>query len=385
MTWSIRKIERTFLKPLRLAFLISLLAFSSSQWACQDQLVVDVKGGAFDKNCGGQLLCDDALNEFTFLTDEFISNEKSIYIEWKDIPAADVYRLEVADHPSCKDPLFTFEEVNPRKEFTFIKDGVYYFCVHTIVAALNEYSARNNGLKVIIDTTPPIVKVTKSQTILATGGYPVDPEFEIEDLTELSYEWSTFSEKAVFDTPFSKKPGISFISTGLYDVEMKVTDRAGNQTIQNFSIQWQPGIDALVTDLGVRFERNYYQTRSLKKLTISPELSYALEGVRINNSKFYDFRLLQNSDGDFTIVLNKDPLSMNILTYGDQLVDLGWITDMDNISKTMLTIKDFNIFSHGVSSYVAGSKLSGGIMPMGGIVKSGKTELSTGFHAIIHQ
>ena len=339
----------------------------------------------------------NAQARLTFITEAFISNDPQVEIAWEKSPRAVSYRLEIADNPSCDQPLLTFNQFGNSKQMGFIKDGFYYFCVYGIRGDKTEFAGSNNGLKITVDSTAPRLKVD-NETIEADEVF--SPEFEVADLTELAYNWSSDSLLVRFEDSSAKAPGISFLKPGTYQILLKVSDEALNLKQQYFTIVWTgepvfdpdnlpPGVALDAEDYDIKFEKTRYQTRSLKKVLVDASyIDFGVSDYKIlaQGAEYTVARFLDHDGGDTALLLEEPRLRG--LPYGLNNIGLSLIDGIENQSVVELMIFDFNIFSTTTTTFARGYAESGGLM--GGFGQSGSTQhssgtsLSSGFQTIVN-
>lgn len=339
---------------------------------------------------------EDQLN-FSFLTNEYITNSQNVLIAWEKLESATSYLLEVSYRPGCPEPEFYFSQFENEKRIGAIKDGAYYFCVFGITGNGLEIPAQNNGLKIVVDSLAPIITSPESGSIEANAAF--NPSFEIEDTTTLSYSWQATSGEFFAENPDSAEPWISFGKNGTYKVKLKVMDQAGNSSQREFTVIWTGSDDSCsdppcdddygesdILDYNLRFERSYYQTTSIKRVLMDGD--HFTSGMKISQDSNTRWSVIEEKyeNGVTTLLVTENPYLIGNLSYGRNELMLSILNGTTNQSITAFTLKDFTFFTLKPNT-LSVSGLNGGFTHLNGTGRYSKRnfEMVVGFEQIISQ
>lgn len=189
-------------------------------------------------------------DEFLILNDESITNHTDLKVIWEIKEAFDDYHLDVATDVSCRDKIFSFDNLTSgSKKIAFLKDGHYYICM-SATNGNERKQAKNNGLKITIDTTPP--KVTLPEAISVNAPFWLDPT--ISDLTKVNvtYTQVTGAPSLSVKNEGGKNRG-KFSADGIFLIKGSFVDAAGNESSALMSVNWDT--TPPVVDLGANFTR----------------------------------------------------------------------------------------------------------------------------------
>lgn len=111
-------------------------------------------------------------------------------------------------------------------------------------------AAKNNGLELTIDRTPPVLTV--DEHILTNQSFKFNAV--IEDLLPTMTSWQQVSGpgNVTFDDANSATPTISMTVDGSYALQMQTADQAGNQSTKMITVVWDttpPTVAAIADQL----------------------------------------------------------------------------------------------------------------------------------------
>ncbi|RYF45106.1 MAG: hypothetical protein EOO38_16605, partial [Cytophagaceae bacterium] len=158
-------------------------------------------------------------------------------MKWTKNKYATSFHAMVTKDPNCLEAVWQEKGL---KDNSFmletLEDGHYYLCVFGIFGN-RQVAATNNGVPLTIDKSAPII----SQPGMAREhGQTFTPDLEIEDFTELRFEWSkvegpgelTFSQSDI------RNPQITADKNGLYSIKVRITDQADHSVEKTFDFVW---------------------------------------------------------------------------------------------------------------------------------------------------
>ncbi|RYZ52656.1 MAG: hypothetical protein EOP07_19240, partial [Proteobacteria bacterium] len=173
-------------------------------------------------------------------------------LKWEEVKGASSYDVTIASDTVCKDVIFKKEGLTkPEINLESLAEGDYFFCIYAVIGK-NLIPAGNNGLKLTIDKTPPLVT---SRLEVQSYSAPFQIELNIEDKSKVKVLWSPESNPSsiTISDPTALSPTFSASQTGLYNVSAEFTDEAANKTKQIFQFYWDAGnalaVNPVFTDL----------------------------------------------------------------------------------------------------------------------------------------
>ena len=157
-------------------------------------------------------------------------------------------------------------------------------------------------------------------------------------------------------------------------------------------------------DLGIHFEKSYYQTRSTKRLLVRNDLVSGLEqtNVKINQQSFacnvtpsFTSPFVQPSSAlaslEFNAMSAMDSGTLQT-TYGSAqsiTIELDHDNVADNQTIDKITVKDFELFDMASSGFSGDVQMSDGfqgwISPIAGMVSTSDSTLISGFHDMVNR
>ncbi|RYZ92742.1 MAG: BspA family leucine-rich repeat surface protein [Proteobacteria bacterium] len=232
-----RSIASHWVKALWETSFVTLLLIISG---CDNSLAVFISNDVF-KRPGFLIESDTNLIQNTF-------NE----LKWEEVKGASNYEVTIASDAACKDVIFKKEALSkPEINLESLAEGDYFFCIYATVGK-SLIPAGNNGIKLTIDKTPPLV-TTRSE--VQSYSAPFQMELNIEDKSKVKVLWTQESNVNVvtISNPSALSPTFSASQTGLYNLSAEFTDEAGNKTKQIFQFYWDAGnalaVNPVFTDL----------------------------------------------------------------------------------------------------------------------------------------
>lgn len=195
------------------------------------------------KNCTDPSLpACEAAEELTIRVGAEIISDPAFAVSWIDTTAAKLgtkYLLDVSTDQACEQKVASFETEEKEYMFDFLRDGVYYVCLQSfdpLDSAAEKAIAANNGLRIVLDRTPPALTYPKEIEKAKT----FEAGVTAEDLTTMLYFWEKVSGPG--DVEFSDKNNpnstISMTANGDYKIVLKVRDGGGNISEALISVTW---------------------------------------------------------------------------------------------------------------------------------------------------
>ena len=168
---------------------------------------------------------------FTIEVSSLITNNNEVSIRWSDVEGALAFDVMVANDASCTKEVFRFRQQETSRTIEGLRDGLFYICVTAEGKDGSLTTPQNNGLALTIDRTRPVLKNPAVISVARNAGTSID--VSIDDMTELTYVWQQKSGEGQlsFSDPNARAPIITADRDGSYQIELTVTDAAGNADI----------------------------------------------------------------------------------------------------------------------------------------------------------
>jgi surface protein len=173
-------------------------------------------------------------------------------LKWEKISGARSYEVKIASDALCENIIFKKEELlEPEIDLQSLAEGAYHFCIYAHVGK-NLIPAQNNGLKLTIDKTPPVITTLGE---VQSYSVPFQMNLSIKDMTQVKVLWAQESTTGTITISDAEdlKATLSCSQTGLYKIGAQFTDEAGNKIKQSFQFYWDMGnslgVNPVFTDL----------------------------------------------------------------------------------------------------------------------------------------
>lgn len=202
---------------------------------------------AFIAGCDSNLRVNVASSELpsesqglSLLVLDDVSNDPDYKVSWEagqEVDASLGFSFHVSQTQACQDPIFSFEGLQENeKKLDFLKDGVYYLCLYGKTKAGAAVAATNNGVKITLDRTPPLISVASQLTMNQASAI----EANVTDFLATSPSWQKLSGpgEVVFSNPLSLTPTVSMSVDGVYELLLIVEDLAGNRAEKKVEVTW---------------------------------------------------------------------------------------------------------------------------------------------------
>lgn len=148
-------------------------------------------------------------------------------------------------------PSFGVELYGAYVEYTFAEPGAYY--VYLLVRdTAGQESAYSWLLVTVLDVTPPIADAGPDQFVDMGANVTFDGSGSSDNVGVVSYVW-TFYDGGL-QTLYGERPWYVFTDAGVYDVELNVSDAAGNWAVDTVRItvnDTEPPVADAGTDIAV--------------------------------------------------------------------------------------------------------------------------------------
>ncbi|RZA25116.1 MAG: BspA family leucine-rich repeat surface protein [Proteobacteria bacterium] len=195
----------------------------------------------------------------------------SYTLTWEAVRDARSYNVKISTTESCdSDGLINLDDLRSTSAvLDFLAEGVYSICVFARVSGIN-VPAKNNPIRLTIDRKEPVATMPRQIMIVSKS---FQPDVKIEDISKVVVQWSKLEgEGAVsFLDSSSLEPGISADTTGLYTLQLRVTDEAGH--VKDFICQfyWKnPAVDPYAATLVKSGVAGDSYVNSAEELTSEP-------------------------------------------------------------------------------------------------------------------
>ena len=380
--------------------IIGILLLALFHLGCNSDLSLKLAhSGCIEDDCK-----DDS--RFSILTESHITNNNAPQISWTALADNAFYLAEMTKKDDCKGPkVYKSQSSSLSVKAKIPEDGAYYICLYGEKAnqvnlqKLN-VPADNNGVMITIDTTPPVLTTSLNSVLIAKDVF--DPPLEVYDLTPVTYSWQSASAEVLFDDKNGLRPGIEFTKKGKYQVTVTVTDAAGNKTSHTYTIDWGrsfsstdydkeaigEGFSSL--DYGLYFAKQFYQTRSIKRVLMDSDYAVDSGVLSVFSHEFLSIHEPDYQDGKTALLAFGNPALKGLLSYGPSAAELSYLDGSGEANKSMASVnlKDFTLMSLDVAkaeNHLAGG-LSGEVSSFGGgrYSSNGHT-LTSGFLSIINE
>jgi len=181
--------------------------------------------------------------QVTITTQTFTSSSTDIDIDWSEYPGALTYRLSLTEDKSCQKQISTFESSANAKRVSVTKDATYHICVFANLPDGSAIAATNNGVPFTIDTTKPVLESTTTpMPAKITDSFTF--EAKVQDEEGVTYKWVHKSGDGTvnFSNPDSGTTTITYEAGGggPQEVDLIITDQAGNNTIITYNFDTDP-------------------------------------------------------------------------------------------------------------------------------------------------
>ncbi|RZA26499.1 MAG: BspA family leucine-rich repeat surface protein [Proteobacteria bacterium] len=196
---------------------------------------------------------------------------ESYTLTWEAVKDARSYNVKISTTESCDaDGLIKLDNLKTTSAvLDFLTEGVYSLCVFARVSGL-DVPAKNNPIRLTIDRKEPVATMPRQIMIVSKI---FQPEVTIEDISKVVVQWSKLEGDGLvsFLDSTSLEPGISADTTGLYTLQLRVTDEAGHVKDFVYQFYWKnPAADPYAATLVRAGVASDSYVNSVEDLTSDP-------------------------------------------------------------------------------------------------------------------
>ncbi|MBV29891.1 MAG: hypothetical protein CL504_04555 [Actinobacteria bacterium] len=223
---------------MRLKFLqfVIFVILGMALFGCETELKVKTVGVI----CGsgeGEMDCPDldkgSAGGFglRILTEALITNADESLIRWEEEPGAISYTVGLYSDSSCSIEVVSFRQAEAEKNIGILRDDQYYSCVWAHFPDREPVPADNNGVSIRVDRIAPVIDNSEAVSADITIGESLG--LRVTDDTTMSFLWRQLEgpSQLTLDPVDAAETIITGTTVGLYQVELLVTDAAGNITV----------------------------------------------------------------------------------------------------------------------------------------------------------
>lgn len=169
-------------------------------------------------------------------SDDALTKANQPILTWGDADEqVESFKVRISSTPQCNGTIFEYENITDHsKNLDFLRDGNYHMCVFGMKKDGSQIEAANNGLKLSIDRTPPVIV---GETVLHTKNTIV-PSLSFDDMTAVTVQWENLSGpgSSTISDARAVNPTIAITAEGKYEYSLVATDELGNMTTSKITV-----------------------------------------------------------------------------------------------------------------------------------------------------